>query len=61
MQIYDKIKELCDERNLPIYELERQAGIGNAVIRKWNEASPNLASLLKVAKVLGVKLEDLVA
>lgn len=61
MQIYDRIRELCDEREIPIYELERQAGIGNSVIRKWNESSPNLATLLKVAKVLDVKLEDLIA
>lgn len=61
MQIYDRIREICEERNLPIYELERQAGIGNSVIRKWNESSPNLDSLMKVARFLDVKLEDLIA
>ena len=50
---------LCEEKHLSIAALERKAGIGNGVIRKWNKASPTLRTLMAVAACLGVTLEEL--
>ena len=58
--VYDRIKALADEQGIPIYQLERQAGIGNAVIRTWTDSVPMLDKILAVAKVLGVTVSDLI-
>ena len=59
MNLYTKIRNLCEERQMSIAELERAAGIGNGVIRKWNSASPTLRTVGAVADVLGVTFTDL--
>lgn len=58
--IYDKIKKLCEEKGLSIRELEIKAGIGNAVVREWNDRSPRLDILQKVAAVLEISIDELV-
>jgi len=59
LNLYTKIQNLCEERQMSIAELERAAGIGNGVIRKWNSASPTLRTVGAVADVLGVTFADL--
>lgn len=61
MKIYDKIKSICDKRDMSIAELEKRAEVGNGTVGKWREYTPNVATLAKVAKALDVKLEDLIA
>ena len=41
-------------------ELERAAGLGNGVVRKWDSASPTVRTVLAVADYLGVTLDELV-
>lgn len=57
--IYDNVKAICEERNLPISALERMAGLGNGTISGWNESSPRLDKITAVAKALDVPLEAL--
>lgn len=57
MGIYDKIKALCDEKGISIYECERRAGIANGVIGSWRKSEPMFETISKVAKVLEVPLE----
>ncbi len=59
MDIYKNVKKIADRKGFSIRELERMAGIGNGRIRHWNEQSPTVDSLLKVAKALGVYPERL--
>lgn len=61
MTVYDKIKKLCDERDLTIMEVEQRAEVGNGLIGKWRESTPNMTTLVKVAKVLGVTVDELIA
>lgn len=57
--IYEKIKALAYEKNITIAELERNLQLANGSISKWNSASPNSASLYKVAKFFDVTMEEL--
>ena len=57
---YSNIRRICDERHITIAELERKAGLGNGVVRKWDNASPTLRTAIAVADYLGVTLDDLV-
>lgn len=58
MTLYDSVKKLADERGLSIAKLERESGIANGVIHRW-ERGANVLTVAKVAKYLGVKIEDL--
>lgn len=55
----DKIKELCRERNITIAELERQACLTPKTLANWKESIPSVDKVAKVAKVLGVTIEEL--
>lgn len=58
--IYLNIKTLCDQQGISIRSLEKQAGLGNGVIRRWEKSSPTVDKLQAVAKVLKVKIEKLI-
>ena len=55
-----KILEKCKERGITLAELERQAGLANRTIYKWNESVPSVDKVLAVANVLGVTVDELV-
>lgn len=57
--LYDKIKEICKEKGLSVAFVEKEAGLSNGVISKWNRSSPTIDSLQAVAKVLKVKVDKL--
>ena len=59
VNLYESVQNICNERNIAISELERKAGLGNGVIRKWDHVSPTLRTLFAVTDYLGVTLDDL--
>lgn len=60
LNLYDRVKELADERKISICALEKQAGIGNGVIGKWRESVGNFETVRKVAAALEVPIDELV-
>ena len=59
MLVYTKIKQICYERGVSVASVERDAGLTNGSISKWNNSKPIAESLHSVAKVLGTTVEDL--
>ena len=59
MDIVDRIKELCQQKDITITELERNAGIGRSTIRNWATSSPNSDKLQKVADYFHVTTDYL--
>jgi len=57
--MFDKIKEIAEKKGISIQKIEKEAGLGNGTISKWNASKPLAENLQKVAAVLGVKIEDL--
>lgn len=57
--IYDTIKALCKKRGLSVTSVEKEAGLSNGAISKWNDSSPTVDKLNAVAKVLNVKVDYL--
>lgn len=55
--IYQKIKKLAKEEGISIASLEKKLNIGNGTIRRWNEASPTLENISKIAKHFGVSID----
>lgn len=57
--LLDGIKRRCEANGITIAELERKAGIGNGIIRRWDEMNPRLDNLKAVAGALGVTVDEL--
>lgn len=61
MEIYDKIKDIAEEKGVSIYRIERDLNFSNGSISKWNKAVPQSTRLLKVADYLGVSFRSLMS
>ena len=57
--IIDNIKKFAGEKGWSIARLEREANVANGTIRKWENGSPRVSFLQKVADALGVPIEEL--
>lgn len=57
--VYEKIKQLCDEKGVSIYKAERDLGFSNASIVKWKNSNPAADKLKAVADYLGVSIDFL--
>lgn len=58
--ILENIKHLCEQQGINISRLERELGFGNATIRGWENSSPSVVKLKKVADYFGVTIESLI-
>lgn len=61
MSLVDRIAAIAKERRLTFKALERECGLGNGTIKRWEKQSPRLDGLLKVANYLQVPLDVLVS
>lgn len=59
--IYKKISTLCKENKISIARLEKELGIGNGTIGRWEKSSPTVENLKKVADYFGVTVNDLIS
>ncbi len=57
--ILEKIESLCKRRGITIAKLEKECGIGNGTIARWDKSFPRTDNLKKVADFLGVSIEFL--
>ena len=58
--IADKIRALCIEHGTNLRQLEISVGLGNGTIAKWENRSPRVDGLKKVADYFGIKVDDLI-
>lgn len=58
--ILEKVEELCKKKGVSISRLEKECGIGNATIKGWEESSPRVDTLKKVADYFDVTIEYLI-
>lgn len=59
--IYDRIKEICKKKGLSVSYVEKEAGLSNGTISKWNQSSPTVDNLNAVAIVLKTRIDKLVS
>ena len=57
--LYEKIKEISRLKGISIRELEIKAELGNGTIGGWNNSSPTVRSLKKVADILECTVDEL--
>lgn len=57
--ILKNIIRLCKDKGITIAKLERETGISNGTIARWEKSSPVIANVKAVADYFGVTLDDL--
>ena len=60
MTLLDRIKLKAEEFGYSIKKLEELAGLPNGSIRRWNQSSPAVDKVQKIAYVLNTSLDYLV-
>lgn len=60
MSLTSRIKQLADEKNVTIAEIERKTGISNGQIRRWDSSSPKIENIQKVADFFDVSTDYLI-
>lgn len=59
--MYRKIKELCKKKNISVTRLEKELGLSNGSVCKWEKSIPRGDTLVKVANYLGVTADSLIS
>ena len=59
--ILENIRRLCSEKPVSIAKLERETGIGNGTINRWDKVSPSIDNVQKVANYFGVSVDALIS
>lgn len=59
MTLVEKIKKLADEHHTTFAEIERKINISNGQIRRWDNSSPKVENIQKVADYFNVSVDYL--
>lgn len=57
--VYDRIKLLCEQNDVPVSRVESALGFGASTIMKWGTSSPSADKLKKVADYFNVSIDYL--
>jgi len=57
--LFNRIQELCKQHQTNFSKLERECGLSNATIRRWEKASPTADNIVKVADYFNVSVDYL--
>ncbi len=60
MPLVDRLESIVKERGSNFKRVERECGLGNGTMKRWETQSPRLDKLIKVAEYLHVSLDLLV-
>lgn len=58
--LYENIKQLCRQKHMTVFDLEKAAGLPFNTITRWGKTAPAFDKVAKVADVLEVTLDELV-
>lgn len=59
MTLVERVKKLCSDQKITLAELERKTNLSNGVIRRWDEKTPGIDKLQKVADYFDVSTDYL--
>ena len=51
-----KLKKLMDEKGISNYQLEKELGLGNGAISKWDKSTPRLQTVVALADFFEVPI-----
>lgn len=59
MITYERIKFLCNKKNISVRQLERDAKLPYGTVGNWKESTPNAEGVVKIANVLSTTTDYL--
>lgn len=59
MNLLERIKKLCNQRGISVYQLEEKIDIGRNTIYQWNKRTPSTDKIQKVADYFDVSVDYL--
>lgn len=57
--VYDNIKRIAKEKDIPLYKIEDDCGYQRGAICKWKKCYPNSIRLKTIANYLDVSVDTL--
>lgn len=57
--LYDRIKDLCKEREITIAALERELGFPRSSLSKVDKHTPSMQKMQKIADYFGITVDEL--
>ena len=58
--LYQKIKSIADSKKIPISTIEKECNITPKYICTWDKIMPSADKLARVAKYIGVTVDELI-
>ena len=59
MSLVERIRSIAELRELTLAKIERDLGLGNGTIRKWDNNAPSVDKVQKVGEYLNVSIDYL--
>ena len=59
MTIVENIRQICRAKGFQIMRLESECGFARSTIRRWDEVSPSIDKIIRVADVLACSIDEL--
>lgn len=59
--LLENIRRLCSKKPVSIAKLERETGISNGTISRWDTSSPTVENVQKVAEYFGCTVDELLS
>ena len=59
MDLKERIKELCKEKEISLNKLESDCGVAKGYISKLDKSSPSVATIQRIAEYLDVSIDYL--
>lgn len=59
--LYQNIVVLCKGKGISIAKLEKETGLGNGTVGRWEKSSPSVENVKKVADYFEVSVDYLIS
>ena len=59
LELFYKVKNLCKEYNISIFELESHIGISRGVLYTWKKSAPSIEKVHRVAEYFDISIDYL--
>ena len=57
--LYNNVRNLCKEKGVSVFQMEKDLELPRSSICKWNDNEPGIRKVQKVAEYLGVSIDEL--
>ena len=59
--LYQNIVVLCKGKGISISKLEKETGLGNGTVGRWEKSSPSVENVKKVADYFNVSVDYIIS